>query len=52
MEIYVYLSKRTLCCGQVPSDCLMVSMSFLMSRPLIIAVPEEGGNRPVRMELE
>ena len=29
----------------------MESMSLLMSRPLMRAVPAEGGNRPVRMEL-
>ncbi len=47
-----HLSKRTLCWGQVPRDFLMSSMSLLISRPLILAVPADGGNKPVRIELK
>lgn len=30
----------------------MVSISVLMSLPLMYAVPDVGGNKPVRMDLE
>ncbi len=36
----------------MPRDFLMVSMSFLMSKPLICAVPADGGNSPVKIELQ
>ena len=35
-----------------PKDFLMVSMSFLMSKLLILAVPADGGKSPVRIELQ
>ena len=30
----------------------MVSMSLSMSRPQMVAVPADGGNNPVRIDLE
>lgn len=44
--------KRTLCWGQTPRLCLMVLSSVRMSRPRMKAVPEVGGKRPVRMDLQ
>lgn len=44
--------KRTLCCGQTPRLCLMALSSVRMSRPRMKAVPEVGGKRPVRMDLQ
>ena len=35
-----------------PKDFLMVSMSFLISKLLILAVPADGGKSPVRIELQ
>ena len=46
------MSKRTLCWGQSPTDCLILSIEVLMSRPLIFAVPADGGNIPVKIELK
>lgn len=44
--------KRTLCCGQTPRLCLMALSSVRMSRSRMKAVPEVGGKRPVRMDLQ
>lgn len=44
-------SKRTLCWGQTPKFCLMVLSSERISLPRMKAVPEVGGNKPVKMDL-
>ena len=36
----------------MPIEDRMTSMSVLMSLPLMKAVPDVGGNSPVRMDLE
>lgn len=43
--------KSTLCWGHIPKYFRMVSMSVRMSYPLIRAVPDVGGNSPVRIDL-
>ena len=40
-------SKRTSCCGQMPREARTSSTSVPMSKPFIVAEPEEAGNRPV-----
>lgn len=43
--------NSTLCCGHIPRYLRMASMSVRMSYPLMRAVPDVGGNSPVRMDL-
>lgn len=43
--------NKTLCCGHIPKYFRMLSMSVWMSYPLMRAVPDVGGNSPVRMDL-
>lgn len=43
--------NRTLCCGHIPKCLRMESMSVRMSHPLMRAVPDVGGNSPVRIDL-
>jgi len=45
-------SNSTLCCGQTPKFCLMVLSSERISLPRMKAVPEVGGNKPVKMDLK
>ena len=45
-------SNSTLCCGQTPRFCLMVLSSERISLPRMKAVPEVGGNKPVKMDLK
>ncbi len=49
--VETYLSKSTLCCGHIPRLFLISSISVLMSWLQIVANPEVGGNRPVRIDL-
>lgn len=45
-------SNSTLCCGHTPRFCLMVLSSERISLPRMKAVPEVGGNKPVKMDLK
>lgn len=47
-----YMLKRTLCCGHTPRLLLIELSSERMSLPMIYAVPEVGGKRPVRIDLK
>lgn len=47
-----YMLKRTLCCGHTPRLCLIELSSERMSLPMIYAVPEVGGKRPVKIDLK
>ena len=50
-SLTVSLSKSTLCCGQRPKLCRMVSISVKMLCLLMTASQEVGVNRPVRMDM-
>lgn len=50
-SLTVSRSKRTLCCGQSPKLSRIDSMSVSILFPLTCAEPEEGGKRPVRMDI-
>ena len=43
--------NRTLCWGHTPRFWRMLLSSVRMSFPMMYAVPEVGGNRPVRIDL-
>ena len=45
------LSKSTLCCGHSPRLSLMASMSVIILFPLMCAVPEDAGNKPVSIDI-
>lgn len=50
--VCAYMLKSTLCWGQTPRFCRMALSSVRISFPRMYAVPEVGGNSPVRMDLE
>ena len=49
---FTHSLNKTLCCGHIPKYFRMLSMSVWMSYPLIRAVPDVGGNSPVRIDLQ
>lgn len=49
--IIIYPLKRTLYCGQMPRLERILSISVRISKPLIVADPEVGGNNPVKIDL-
>lgn len=51
-KLHTYSLNKTLCCGHIPKYFRMMSMSVRMSYPLMRAVPDVGGNSPVRMDLQ
>lgn len=49
---FTHSLNKTLCCGHIPKYFRMLSMSVWMSYPLMSAVPDVGGNSPVRIDLQ